>query len=170
MKGDALSRAGGGGSPVVTPFMLHNLTKTLSEKEKAEKKGVSRRAVVVEENRSSSESPTRHHQESRFEEERVRIQLRYEEERARKERARVVERERRDGVLVCKERAGGVHWKYVNKAGKKDMQVMHAQEQRDPIAVSISTHPIFLVFFNHQFDHGEECVSERPHFGGSMIW
>jgi hypothetical protein len=145
MKGDALSRAGGGGSPVVTPFMLHNLTKTLSEKEKAEKKkqqqGVSRRVVVVEENKSAGESTRRHHQESRFEEERVRIQLRHEEERARKERARVAEQERRDGVLVCKERSGGVQWKYVNMAGKKDMQVMHAQEQRDPIAVSISTHP-----------------------------
>jgi hypothetical protein len=39
---------------------------------------------------------------------------------------------------VCKERAGGVQWKYVSKdgrAGEKAMQVMHAKQHRDPVAV-----------------------------------
>jgi hypothetical protein len=41
-------------------------------------------------------------------------------------------------VVVCKERAGGVQWKYVSKegkAGEKAMHVMHAKLHRDPVAV-----------------------------------
>jgi hypothetical protein len=55
-----------------------------------------------------------------------------------KEGRREAERERREGVVVCKERAGGVQWKYVSKegkAGEKAMHVMHAKLHRDPVAV-----------------------------------
>lgn len=110
---------GGAGGSAVTPFMLHNLTKSLNEGKEVGRNGgaVGRRERAVEQER-----------------ERERVQLRQREEQLRSE----AERERREGVVVCKERAGGVQWKYVTKegrAGEKAMQVMHAKQHRDPVAV-----------------------------------
>lgn len=114
----------GGGSPSVTPFMLQNLTKSLSESTERNGERVGRRSrervkqqlqeVVVE------AAARQQHQ--------VRIEA---------------ERERRDGVVVCKERSGGVQWKYVSsgdgRGGEKAMQAMHAKQHRDPVAVGLFT-------------------------------
>jgi hypothetical protein len=117
MKGGRIT-GGAGAASSVTPFMLQNLTKSLSESAERGERAV----------RSRSGSGRR---------ERVKQEVVEEAERER-ERERVrVERER-DGVVVCKARAGGVQWKYVSKdgrAGEKAMQVMHAKQHRDPVAV-----------------------------------
>lgn len=107
---------GGGSSSPVTPFMLQNLTKSLSES--TERVGERRSRVVKQ-----PEAVV-------VEQERERVRL-LEQQRQRIE----AERERRDGVVVCKERSGGVQWKYVCKSGEKSMQVMHAKQHRDPVAV-----------------------------------
>lgn len=132
MKGGGIT----GGASAVTPFMLHNLTKSLSEStERGERAGASasgsgsgsgRRTRVKQEVVEEAERA--------LEQERDRESVREREQQVRYE----AERERRDGVVVCKERANGVQWKYVSKVGRggeKVMQVMHAKQHRDPVAV-----------------------------------
>lgn len=124
MKGGGIT---GGGSSSVTPFMLQNLTKSLSEStERAEHRGGRGRARVVK-----PEALVDREQER--EKERVRLLQQQQQQQQRIE----AERERRDGVVVCKERSGGVQWKYVCKSGEKSMQVMHAKQHRDPVAVGL---------------------------------
>lgn len=118
MKGGGIT--GGSGAPSVTPFMLHNLTKSLSETKKEGRNGY----VSDRERREERER------------EREIVRLRHQEQLRCEQAERERERERRDGVVVCKERSGGVQWKYVNKAGENAMQVMHAKQHRDPVAVS----------------------------------
>jgi len=129
MKGRGITGGAGAGPPSVTPFMLHNLTKSLSESttNKGQSPGyVSKRKdweMEVERERDRESVRVRRQE-----------QLRYEGAREREKRER-----ERDGVVVCKERSGGVQWKYVRKegrAGENVMEVLHAKQHRDPVAVS----------------------------------
>lgn len=124
----------GGASSAVTPFMLHNLTKSLSESTERRKQGEPAR---------SSGGRQRLKQQSEAEAEAA-VAREKERERVRlvREQRVAAERERRDGVVVCKERSGGVEWKYVSLDGRKRrgeqaMQVMHAKQHRDPVAVGL---------------------------------
>ena len=125
MKGGGIT--GGAGASSVTPFMLHNLTKSLSE---SAERGVSSSGSARRQRRVKHDVAAG--AERVLEQERDRVRVLQQQAR------RDAERERCDGVVVCKERAGGVQWKYVSKNGRardKAMQVMHAKQHRDPLAV-----------------------------------
>nr|PNR53115.1 hypothetical protein PHYPA_009490 [Physcomitrium patens] len=151
MKGGSITGVGNG-APSVTPFMLHNLTKSLHEGKEREESGVSgsgRRALSEgrrerERERQAGAAAAERAYELNREKERERVreqQLRFE-----------AERERRDGVVLCKERSDGVQWKYVSKdgrSGEKPMQVMHAQQHRDPVAELVSFVKSYIVPENY---------------------
>ncbi|KAG0594075.1 hypothetical protein M758_UG045500 [Ceratodon purpureus] len=141
MKGGGIT--GGAGASSVTPFMLQNLTKSLSESAERGERGVrsgrrGKEAGVLEREREREREWRERGEREERERERVRVQ------QARSE----AERERRDGVVVCKERAGGVQWKYVSKdgrVGEKAMQVMHAKQHRDPVAELVTFVKSYIV-------------------------
>ena len=121
MKGGGIT--GGAGASSVTPFMLQNLTKSLNAGKEGESGGVTGRR-----------ERERKRERAVVEQERERETVRLRQEQLRCE----AEKERRDGVVVCRERSGGVQWKYVTKEGRtgeKALHVMHAKQHRDPVAV-----------------------------------
>lgn len=133
-------------SPPVTPFMLRNLAKSLADPSNSQGDRVVSSKV---EGRQQQEPVVgkREVDKGRKKEEDKKVAAAttttwvgsangWKKGSEEEKRNLSLSEEKGEKGVMCTERAGGVQWRYLSLDGKKGMRVVHAQQQRDPYAVS----------------------------------